>query len=212
MIASNEERARDKTGNRCYHSHGTGHFQKNCPLRGRAAPEESRGRNSGAGQKDTQRRVAALVADPDRDHQQKQERVMELWRALQEAEVATVRVLKSANGKDGTSLGPTLPAEVELKGNPIKASLDARSPVTIVSMKFLLQALAKQKPKDQDPTEWAAAVKARLEPPALMLHNYGGDELKIVRQLSVAISREGHTCTATVLVQKDLLLGTDLQT
>ena len=48
-----------------------------------------------------------------------------------------------------------------------------------------------------------------------MLHNYGGDELKIVRQLSVAISREGHTCTATVLVQKDapldLLLGTDLQ-
>ena len=224
VVASNEERARDKTGNRCYHCHGTGHFQKNCPLRGRAAPEESRGRNSGAGQKDMQRRVAALVADPDRDCQQKQERVMELRRALQEAEVdeslseavATMRVLKSAKGEDGTSLGPTLTADVEFEGSPVQALLDTGSPVTIVSMKFLLQALAKQKPKDQDPTEWAATVKARLEPPALMLHNYGGDELKIVRQLSVAISREGHTCTATVLVQKDapldLLLGTDLQT
>jgi len=49
-----------------------------------------------------------------------------------------------------------------------------------------------------------------------MLHNYGGDKLKVVRQLMVTISREGHTCTATVLVQKgaplDLLLGIDLQT
>ena len=49
-----------------------------------------------------------------------------------------------------------------------------------------------------------------------MLHNYGGDELKVVRQLMATISREGHTYTATVLVQKGaplgLLLGTNLQT
>ena len=85
---------------------------------------------------------------------------MELQRALQEAEVdeslpeavATMRVLKSANGEDGTSLRPTLSAEVEFEGSPVKALLDTGSPVTIVSMKFLLQALAKQKPKDQDPT------------------------------------------------------------
>ena len=55
--ASSEERSRDKAGIRCYHCHGTAHFQKNCPMRGRAAPEESRGRNSGAAPK----RVAALV-------------------------------------------------------------------------------------------------------------------------------------------------------
>ena len=54
-----------------------------------------------------------------------------------------------------------------------------------------------------------------MNPPALTLHYYGGDELKIVRQMSAVISREGYACTATILVQKDasldLLLGIDLQ-
>ena len=194
--ASSEERSRDKAGNRCYHCRGTAHFQKNCPMRGRAAPE-----------------VAG-----------KQQRVVDFRRALQEVEVdeslsevvATMRVLKSANGDEGNSLGPTLSACVVFEGIPVEALLDTGSPVTIVSMRFLLEALAKQKPKEQGPTEWAAAVKSHLEPLSLTLHNYGGDELKAVRQLTATISREGHTCTATVLVQKDapfdLLLGTDLQT
>ena len=72
-VASSEERPRDKVGNRCYHCHGTGHFQKNSLMRGRAAPEESRGRNSGAAPK----RVAALVAtdelDNNRDRKEKQQ-------------------------------------------------------------------------------------------------------------------------------------------
>ena len=174
------------------------------------------------------KRVAGLVAtdelDVDHDRKQKQQRVVDLRRDLQEAEVdeslsevvATVRVLKSTNGDEGITLGPTLSACVEFEGSPIEALLDNGSPVTIVSMRFLLEALAKQKLKEQDPMEWAAAVKSRLEPPSLTLHNYGGDELKVVRQLTVTISKEGHTCTATVLVLKDapldLLLGTDLQT
>ena len=168
--------------------------------------------------------MATDELDVDHDRKQKQQRVVDLHRALQEAEVdeslsevvATMRVLKSANGDEGNSLGPTLSACVEFEGIPVEALLDTESPVTIVSMRFLLEALAKQKPKEQGPTEWAAAVKSRLEPPSLTLHNYGGDELKVVRQLTTTISREGHTCTATVLVQKDapldLLLGTDLQT
>ena len=193
--ASSEERSRDKAGIRCYHCHGTAHFQKNCPMRDRAAPEESRGRNSGAAPK----RVAALVVtdelDIDHDRKQKQQRVVDLRRALQEVEVdeslsevvATMRVLKSANGDEGNSLGPTLSACMEFEGIPVEALLDTGSPVTIVSMQFLLEALAKQKPKEQGPTEWAAAVKSRLEHPSLTLHNYGGDELKAVRQLTATI-------------------------
>ena len=227
-VATNEERSCDRASNQCYHCHGTGHFQRNCPLRGRAAPEEVPGHNPGAESKTTPKRVAALVATGDTDlhldRQRKQERVLELRRALQEAEfdesmsdaVATMRVLKSANGDKRNSLGPTLSAHVEFEGSPVKALLDTGSPVTIVSMRFLLQALAKQKPREQDSTEWVAAVKSRLEPPSLMLYNYGGDELKIMIQLTATISREGHTCAATVLVQKDapldLLLGMDLQT
>ena len=86
---------------------------------------------------------------------------MELRHALQEAEVdeslsdvvATMRVLKSVNGEEGNSLGPTLSAHVEFEESPVKALLDTGSPVTIVSMRFLLQAPVKQKPREQDPTE-----------------------------------------------------------
>ncbi len=141
-VASSEECSCDKVGNRCYHCHGTGHFQKNCAMRGRAALEESRGRSSGASPK----RVAALVAtdeqDIDHDRKQKQQRVVDIRRALQEAEldeslsevVATMRVLKSANGDEGNSLGPTLSACVDFEGIPVEALLDTGSPATIVSM------------------------------------------------------------------------------
>ena len=139
--------------------------------------------------------MATDELDVDHYHTQKQQRVVDLRRALQEAEVdeslsevvATMKDLKSANGDEGNSLAPTLSACVEFEGIPVEALLDTGSPVTIVSMRFLLETLAKQKPKEQGPMEWAAAVKSRLEPPSLTLHNYGGDELKFARQLTATI-------------------------
>lgn len=85
----------------------------------------------------------------------------ELRRTLQEAEVeeslseamATMRVLKPARKEMGSDLGPTLSVKVEFEGSPVNALLDIGSPVSIVSLQFLLQALARQKPKAQDPTE-----------------------------------------------------------
>ena len=108
------------------------------------------------------------------------ERVMELHRALQEAELeeslsqvaATMHVL-TGKDRDGSSLGPTPTVEVLFEGVPTRALLDTGSPVTIVSLNFVLQALAKQRKESQTPTEWEQEVKARLGPIKLTLQNYG---------------------------------------
>ena len=46
----------------------------------------------------------------------------------------------SGNG-DSPSLGPTLTAEVCVEGRPTQALLDTGSPVSIVSIEFLIQTL-----------------------------------------------------------------------
>ena len=117
--------------------------------------------------------------------------------------------------RDGWSLGPMPTVEVLFEGVPTRALLDTGSPVTIVLLNFVLQALAKQRElESQTPTEWEQVVKARLSPPKLTLQNYGGSDLDIIRQTTANISRENYACNATVLVQEDapldLLLGTDL--
>ncbi len=225
-VSTPDEQAR-KAGLRCFHCRGTGHFARNCPQRGRAAPVESHGRVGGEGGRNPSRKVAAIVVNEESqggsEQRSKREKVAKLRQALQEAEVdeslseavTTMRVLKTGGGKTDPPLGPTLTADVRFEGAPVRALIDTGSPVTIVSLSFLLQALAKQRGERQTPAEWETAVRERLDPPAVTLQNYGGDELSIVRQITASISRENHTCQATVLVQKDapldLLLGTDLQ-
>ena len=71
----------------------------------------------------------------------------------------------------------------------MKALLDTGSPVTIVSLEFLLQTWAiplsdvgaRQKPIDQTTADWEAEVRVWLTPPTLTLINFGGDELSIIR-------------------------------
>ena len=46
-----------------------------------------------------------------------------------------------SRNEDSQSLGPTLTAEVCVEGRPSQALLDTGSPVSIVSINFLLQAL-----------------------------------------------------------------------
>ena len=82
-------------------------------------------------------------------------------------------------------LGPILTSIVEVEGEPVEALLDTGSPVTIISLEWLLQLLVRQCQKDRSPNEWKAEVECRLEPTAVVLQNYSGDRLRVVRQIRV---------------------------
>lgn len=161
-------------------------------MRGRASPSESRGPRVGSGK--SQRNVATIVASTDDEfptevaRREKRERVLQLREELQQAEVeeslaeavATLCTLTPGKGPSGATLGPTLSATVSFEGVPVSALLDSGSPVTIVSLSFLLQALKQQRATNQTPEDWAAAVRHRLQPPSLNLSNYGGDQLSVI--------------------------------
>ena len=128
-----------------------------------------------------------------------------------------MRAMKTRNKEvqDPSVLGPTLTPEVILRRDPCEALLDTGSPVTIVSLEFLLQTWAHQKPIDQTTADWEAEVKARLTPPTLTLKNYGGDELTIIRQVTVEISQDITPAESYSAGVKEpplyVLVGTDLK-
>jgi len=55
----------------------------------------------------------------------------------------TMYILEPHGSTDGPVLGPTLFVKVLLEGKPVKALVDTGSPITIVSIKYLLVILAK---------------------------------------------------------------------
>ena len=63
--------------------------------------------------------------------------------------------------------------------------------------------------------DWEARTRGRLQPTNLQLKSYSGDQLPIVKQIKVCLSREGFSTVAWVQMQQDapveFLLGTDLQ-
>ena len=93
--------------------------------------------------------------------------------------------------------------------------IDTGSPVTIVDLDFLVQALAKKRDNQQIPSEWMKAIEQHFEPPGVPLKSYGGEELNLVGQLEAALCYEDCLMTATIQLQKnapvELLLGTDLR-
>ena len=74
--------------------------------------------------------------------------------------------------------------------------------------------MAKQRGKDQSPNEWKAEVENRLEPTTMVLQNYSGDGLKVVRQIRVHLACFGFAVETPTQVQKaapaKLLIGTDV--
>ena len=106
-------------------------------------------------------------------------------------------------------------SEVQLEGCSVNALLDTGSPASIVSLKFLLEALAKLRKPKESPQQWRTRVEERLqEPPGALLRSFGGETLDMVCQVTVSIIRGNHDITAKVQVQKgapvNFLLGSDL--
>ena len=103
---------------------------------------------------------------------------------------------------------------VEVEGVALEALLDTGSPVTIIQLEALLQILAEQQSPNQTSIEWRAAVDSRLEPTTVVLRNYSGDRLQVVRQIQVTVSRLEYSTNALIQVQRGapakLLIGTDL--
>ena len=133
---ASENQVRSKPGVKCFHCQGTGHFAKHCPLKGRAVPEESRGRSQWMANKERGARKVATIAvtsgDQPVDEKMKRQRIAELRRQLQEAQVeemmaavvAKMHVLQPGEQQNIVPLGPTLMAEVKFEGRPVQALLD----------------------------------------------------------------------------------------
>lgn len=75
--------------------------------------------------------------------------------------------------------------DVSLEGTTTNALVDTGYPMTIVSLKFLINAIAKQHPPHQSPSDWRAEVEKWLQPPSVPLCNYGSEELNIVPEIKV---------------------------
>ena len=78
--------------------------------------------------------------------------------------VVTMHGVTSTDVLGDVKLGLVLTSTMEVEGEPVESLLDTGSPVTVISLEWLLQVLARQRHKGQNPDEWKAEVENRLAP------------------------------------------------
>ena len=91
--------------------------------------------------------------------------------AALDQKTATMHVLQPYKKGAGPTLGAAVSVELKLEGQPVKALVDTRSPVTIVSTDCMLNVLAKNRKSGQAREEWREEVDKRFLPPTLSINN-----------------------------------------
>ena len=219
------------SNNRCFVCQGVGHLARNCPFRGRSAPMEARGMSQVSTRSGPNRPPSATTANlqedsivgtqqniPSKVERLRQElQAAELEESLQNASVTTHGLSQGpspdGSNKGGVQFGPTVTAEILIE-HPVQALLDTGSPISMVSVEFLLRVLLAATGTDRTKEELKDEARRRIEPTTISVRNFGGGEVNIIGQARVKLSRGAYCCLATMLVQKGtqlkVLLGTDL--
>ena len=192
----------------CYACGQMGHKAARCPHAQASGQREARGPPT------NQRppHVAAVV-EGDGKPCHSDDHTAEMESALDQVS-ATMHGLTPAETADSVRLGPTLTSKVEVEGASVDALLDSGSPVTIVSLGFVLKVFAEKKPNEQTRDQWKAEMRERITRTAVKLRTYGGETLALVGEVTVSMRRGEYHTEATILVQNkapvEVLLGTDL--
>ena len=173
----------------CHHCRSDQHFIWNCPLKGRAEPQEPRGGGKG-------HQESASVSGL-------QSTTLETAVKRAAADLATIQWKN----------GPTVKAAVTFEGLRVMATVDTGATVSIVALPFLLQALKAQRRPEQTPEEWERWAQSRWTKTPVTVNTFGGDTLPISNQIEATIVFGNHSKTAPVLIMEEspieLLLGTD---
>ena len=204
----------------CFVCQGVGDLARSCPFKGRSAPVEARGMNQTSARSGPNRIANTTTANLQEDSVaatqsnilskvdklRQQLKAAELEESLQKASVTTHGITQETllNGCDDTTvqLGPKLTTEILLEGHPVQALLDTGSPVSIVSIDFLLKVLLTAASSDQTEEDLKDAARKRIKPPTISVRSFGGGEVNIIGQVTVNVSLGEHSCQAVMLVQK----------
>ena len=95
-----------------------------------------------------------------------------------------------------------LKVKASIKGCSTEALINTGSPVSLISIDFLLHALIKNLDSVTTQEDITKTLQARLEYPQLMVRNFGGDTVNVVGQATVTLCYREHSSQVTLLVQK----------
>ena len=204
---SSNVRRKESSSIRCHNCGGLGHIARQCTVTRRATPRETQAQGGPAR---SSHQVNGLDShrESSLDSYSGKPKKMAVERAS-----ATLNTLTTGEPEQGLVLGPKLRTELLVDGMPATALVDTGSPITIISLSYLLQIWWTQRDKSLPRWKWKEEAVKKLADPTIALKAYNGTQLNVLAEATVTLGKGPHHCKATVMVQEDapqdVLLGTD---